>query len=72
MQVLNIQRKYYTKNEYLPKQTIFTMIYLLYGQKLNPINYPEQKIIMRNFLYATDHDVHMYAKIKCMNMHIFL
>jgi hypothetical protein len=26
---------------------------------------------MRNFVCANDHDVHMDAKIQCMNMHIF-
>jgi hypothetical protein len=50
MQVLTIIRKHYTNNEYLPKHIVFTMIYLMQKQKLNPRNYFEQKIIMSNFV----------------------
>jgi hypothetical protein len=35
MQVLNIKRKHYTKDEYFPKQILFTIIYLLQEKKLN-------------------------------------
>jgi hypothetical protein len=72
MQVLNIIRKHYTNNEYFPKHIVFTTIYLMQEQKLNPRHYFEQKINMRNFVYATDHDVHMYAKIQYDTMRIFL
>jgi hypothetical protein len=34
MQVINIKRKYYTKNEYFPKHILFFTIYLLQKQKL--------------------------------------
>jgi hypothetical protein len=52
MQVLNIIRKHYTNNEYFPKHMVFTMIYLLQEQKLNPRNYSEQKINMIYFIQA--------------------
>jgi hypothetical protein len=50
MNVLNSVRKHYTKNEYFPKHIIFTTIYLLQEQRLNPRNYSEQEINM-NFFY---------------------
>jgi hypothetical protein len=52
MQVLNIIRKHYTNNEYFPKHMVFTTIYLLQEQKLNPRNYSEQKINMIYFIQA--------------------
>jgi hypothetical protein len=36
IQVLNILRKHPTKNEYFCMHILFTTIYLLYKQKLNP------------------------------------
>jgi hypothetical protein len=62
MQVLNIIRKHSIKNEYFPMPNLFTTICLMQEQKLNYINYSELEINMRNFVQATDHDVHMYAK----------
>jgi hypothetical protein len=41
MQGLNSTRKHYTNNEYFPKHIVFTMIYLMQKQKLNPRNYSE-------------------------------
>jgi hypothetical protein len=36
MQVLNSTREFATKNYYFPMHTLFTIIYLLQEQKLNP------------------------------------
>jgi hypothetical protein len=48
------------------------MIYLLQEQKLNPMNYFEQEIIMSNFVQAKEYAMIMYAKFQYMNMHLFL
>jgi hypothetical protein len=72
MQVLGIQRKHYTKNGYFPKHTFFSTIYLLQEHRLNSRNYSEQEIIMKNFVQATDHDMHMNAKLQCINMYKYL
>jgi hypothetical protein len=50
------------KSEYFPKHILFTTIYVLQKQILNHRNNSEQKINMSNFIHATEHDVHMYAK----------
>jgi hypothetical protein len=50
IQVLISRRKHTTKNEYFPRHIIFTTIYLLQEEKLNPKNYSEQEIDMRNFV----------------------
>jgi hypothetical protein len=39
--VLHSIRKHPTKNEYFPMHTLFTIIYLLQDQKLNPRHYYE-------------------------------
>jgi hypothetical protein len=39
------------------------MIYSLQEQKLNTSNYPRQELIMGIFVWATDHDMNMDAKI---------
>jgi hypothetical protein len=62
MQVLNTVGKHTTKNEYFSNHFLFYTIYLLQEKKLNSKNYSEQEIIMRSFVQATEHDVHMYAK----------
>jgi hypothetical protein len=62
MQVLNSIRKHYTKNEYFSRHIIFTTIYLLLDHKLNHNKYSGQEINMINFVQATEHDVHTYAK----------
>jgi hypothetical protein len=72
MQVIKSIWKHYTNNEYFYKHIIFTMIYLLQEQKLNPRNYSEQEIIMSNFVQAKDYDMIMYKNFQCMNMHLFL
>jgi hypothetical protein len=72
MQVLNNIRNHSTKNEYFPMHIIFTTIYVLQKQKLNPRNCSEQEIDMGNFVQATECDMNMHVKIKCMNMHGFL
>jgi hypothetical protein len=61
MQVLYSARKPPTKNLYFPMYILFTIIYLLQNQKLNPRNYFEQRINMKNFVQATEYYVHMYA-----------
>jgi hypothetical protein len=50
IQALLIKRRNPTNNEHLPKHILFTTIYLLQEQKLNPINYSEHKIIMSIFV----------------------
>jgi hypothetical protein len=51
---------------------LFTIIYLLQEQKLNPINYSEQVTIMIIFTQANDHYVHMHTKIQYLILHRFL
>jgi hypothetical protein len=41
MHVLRIKRKYPTKDEYFPRLILFSIIYLLQEQKLNPRNYSD-------------------------------
>jgi hypothetical protein len=50
IQVLFIKRRHPTTNEHFPKHILFTTIYLLQEQKLNPRNYFEHKIIMSIFV----------------------
>jgi effector-binding domain-containing protein len=71
MQVLNSIRKHYTKNEYFPKHILFTTIYLMQEQKLNPNKYSEKDINMRNFVETTEHDVHMHAKVQGLILYVF-
>jgi hypothetical protein len=62
MQVLNNIRKHPTKNKYFSEHILFSKIYLLQEQRLNPRNFLEQEINMIMFLQATEYDVHMHAK----------
>jgi hypothetical protein len=55
-------RKNYTKVEYFSKPILFITIYLLLGHKLIHNNNSMQGIIMRDFVQATEYDVHMYTK----------
>jgi hypothetical protein len=55
MQVLNIKRKHYTKDEYFPKQILFTIIYLLQEKKLNHNKKSEQELNMSNFVQANEY-----------------
>jgi hypothetical protein len=71
MQVLYSIRKHYTKVGYFPKYILITIIYLLQEQKLNYRNYSEQEINIRNFIQATENDIHMYAKFRCLAFYVF-
>jgi hypothetical protein len=71
MHVLNSIRKHYAKDEYFPKHILFTTIYLLQEQKLNPNKYSEKDINLRNFVQATKNGVHMHAKVQGLILHVF-
>jgi hypothetical protein len=60
IQVLNSIRKYRTKIEHLYKHILFSTIYLLHEQKLNPSKYSEKEINMQNFVQAKGYDMIMY------------
>jgi hypothetical protein len=70
--VLLSKRKKPTKNDYFTKHIIFTIIYLLQEQELNPNKYSEQEINMNIFSQPTEHEVYMYAKTQCINMDRYL
>jgi hypothetical protein len=72
IQVLISKRKHSTQDEYFPSHILFSTIYLLLEEILNHRNYFEREINMINFVYATNHNVHMHANMQCTNMHIFL
>jgi hypothetical protein len=72
MKILNSTMKHPTENEYFSKPILFTTIYLLQWQKLNPRNFSKHEIIMSNFVLANCHDVHMYEKCGGLNFHGFL
>jgi hypothetical protein len=69
MKVLNSIRKHSTKNEYFHKHTLFTTIYLLQEQRLNPRTYFEKEINMDNFIQATENDTNMHENFQYLNMH---
>jgi hypothetical protein len=69
MQVLNSTREFSTNNYYFPMHILFTTIYLLQEQELNPRIYSKQELIMRIFVQATDHDINMHAKTKYLILH---
>jgi hypothetical protein len=69
IRVLKLKRKHPTKDYYFPMHILFFTVCLLQDYIFNPRNYYEQKINMINFVQATDHDVHMYAKMQCTNVH---
>jgi hypothetical protein len=50
MQVLNSIRKYHTMIKHFYKHILFSTIYLLQEQKLNPNKYSEQEINISNFV----------------------
>jgi hypothetical protein len=62
MQVLNRIKKHPARIAHFSKRILFSTIYLLQEQKLNHSKYSEQELIMSNFIQATKHYVHMYAK----------
>jgi hypothetical protein len=72
LQALNSARKLLTKNYYFSKHILFTIVYLLQEQKLNPRNYSKPKRVIRFFLQSTEYDVHMYAKFECLDFYEFL
>jgi hypothetical protein len=51
---------------------LFTTIYLLQEQKLNPRNYSKQEIMVNIFVQATMHKVYMHAKFGCLDAYRFL
>jgi hypothetical protein len=65
-------RKLCTNKYYFPKHILFTMIYLLQEQNLNPRNYSEQEIILIIFVQATGYKEYMYAKFGCSGIYRFL
>jgi hypothetical protein len=70
MQILKSTRKHSTKNEYFPMPILFTTIYLLQEDILNPINYSKQEIIMSNFVQAMEPEVYMYAKFEYFTLYV--
>jgi hypothetical protein len=60
------------KVEYFSKYVLFTIIYLLHEEKINHINCFGPEINIRNFLNATEHYVHMYAKFGGFTFYVFL
>jgi hypothetical protein len=57
LQVLSSESKFYTKRQYFPKHNLFYAISLLQEERLNPINYSKQELIMGMFVWAVDHDM---------------
>jgi hypothetical protein len=49
MQGLNSRREFSTKNYYFSMHILFSIIYLLQGQELNPKIYSKQELIMELF-----------------------
>jgi hypothetical protein len=64
MQGLNSTREFSTKNYYFAMHILFSTIYLLQGQELNPRIYSKKELIMEHFMQATNNGMHMHAKIK--------
>jgi hypothetical protein len=72
MQGLNSTWEFATKNYYFPMHILFTTIYLLQEQELNPRIYSKQELIMGIFVEATNHEINMHAKIQHLILHRFL
>jgi hypothetical protein len=51
---------------------LFTTIYLLQEQELNPRNYSKLELIMSIFSQATDHEINIHAKLQYLILFIFL
>jgi hypothetical protein len=51
---------------------LFSTIYLLQEPQLNSRTYSEQEKNGINFVYTNYHGVHMYEKIHCVKLYIFL
>jgi hypothetical protein len=69
---LNSTRKYYTKNEYFPMSILFSIIYLLQGQELNPRIYSKQELIMSIFVQSIEQGRKMHARFQDLILHRFL
>jgi hypothetical protein len=72
MKVLHIKRMHATNNEYFLMHILFTIIYLLQEHKLNHRKYSKHEINISNFVQATEHDVHKYAKFGVLTCYEFL
>jgi hypothetical protein len=70
--VLHSIMKHSVKNKYFSMHILFTTIYLLQEQKLNPRNYSEHELIMSNFVQPTEHDFHMYAQFGGLTFYEYL
>jgi hypothetical protein len=67
-------RLYTVQGIFLPRINIFqSIIYFLQfingRKKLNHRIYSKQEKIMSNFVQATNHDVHMYAKLEYLGIY---
>jgi hypothetical protein len=51
---------------------LFSMIYLLQEWQLNSRTYSKQEKNVINLVYTNNHGVHMYAKIQCVKLYIYL
>jgi hypothetical protein len=72
MQVTYSTREHHAKNEDFSMHMLFTTIYLIQEQKLNPNKYSDLEINMSKFVQSTENDLHMYAMIQYENTHRFL
>ncbi len=72
IQVLNSAREFYTKNYYFTMHILFTTIYLLQKQRLNPRNYSKQELIMELFASAIGDDMKVHAKFQIICKHRYL
>jgi hypothetical protein len=44
----------------------FSTLYLLLEQRLNPINYYNQELIMEIFVWTTDYDMNIHAQFRAL------
>jgi low affinity Fe/Cu permease len=51
---------------------LFTTIYLLQEEELNPRIYSKQELIMSIFVQTNVHNINMHAKIQYLILHSFL
>jgi hypothetical protein len=51
---------------------LVSIIYLLHERQLNSRTYSKQEKNVINLVYTNYHGVHMYAKIQCVKLYIFL
>jgi hypothetical protein len=72
IQVLYSTGNLRTKNLYFSKRILFSTIYLLQKQKLNPSNCSKHEIIKSNFEQDTEWEMYMHAKIEYLDIYICL